>query len=69
MVVIVTDRGRMDLSPLRPEDASALRRYAVALERKHPKRGFAGDVIASVTVKMVRETADRLDAGDLRGRR
>lgn len=65
---MTSPKWRRDLAPLRPEDAVALRRYAIALERKHPRQGFWGDVITGVVARLVRDAADRLDAGELRGR-
>lgn len=62
-------KWRRDLRPLRPEDAVVLRRYAEMLDRRHPKQGFAGDVLSGAIAKLVRATADRLEAGELDERR
>ena len=61
-------RWRIDLAPLKPGDAPALRRFAVALERRHPKRGILGDVLRGIVAGLARKAADRLDAGELQGR-
>jgi hypothetical protein len=64
----VARKWRRDLRPLRPEDAVVLRRYAEMLDRRHPKQGFAADVANGIIAKLVRDTADRLEAGELDAR-
>lgn len=64
----MSPKWRRDLAPLQPEDAPALRRYALALERHHPREGWWSDVFTKALAGVVRSTADRLDAGELRGR-
>ncbi len=60
-------RWKRDLSSLHPGDAAALRRYATVIRRRHPKENMMGEILTGIIAKTVEETADRLDAGDLRG--
>lgn len=64
----MTAKWRIDLAPLRPSDAPALRRFAVALERRYPRHGVVGDALRGIVAGLARKAADRLDAGEIQGR-
>lgn len=64
----MSDRWRIDLAPLRATDASALRRLVKALEHRDPRQTSFGRLVAGVMATVITGIADRLDAGELRGR-
>ena len=64
----MTDRWRMDLAPLRRTDADALRRLVAVLERRDPRQNTFGRFAATVIAHVISGIADRVDAGELRGR-
>jgi hypothetical protein len=64
----VNTEWRRDLSPLRLEDAPALRRFAMSLERKDSRETWWARFLGDVIARVVRAAADQIDAGELRGR-
>lgn len=64
----MSTRWRLDLEPLEQGDAGALRRLVTLLKRRDPHQNWFARFVADLMVPVISGFADRLEAGELRGR-